>query len=1057
MTTRKVLLAIAVAGLVMASRGWAADPLTPSAGAVRPLPPGHVHPVQILPSNADLLPHELRPNDWPQPDYFTEALKLTRFTPGEPFKALKLAGSDPALLVLPVQNQVYGFHPSFNALAGALLDSELSRRGIEANRQVELFDVDGPFVRRFDDAAVAAFAAARGGAPVLALYLGRDGARQSLVTLGLRSKDGALKRAHRAVAEHADPKAQLDAIAAALPAMLDELGLTGQPREATGAAKTCQAGDWALALPTRGGSRSARACQALILGVLLPEFQRSAVLQARPRTPTKLAWLAQAYVEAAALDAATAEAIRAIAWSELELTNSRDKVAALVNSNDPVVRPLARLVWAPERARGAPARDTDRASADYVAADADKLQPFAKAVYLERLSVLEYFRPVDLCALEMQLPFMRLPAHCDTPPPGWTARSQAATPGERALLQEWRLASAYKDLKIQGQERGDPVRRQAVLDAMPARLAAHPFVRYQRFATERLDAMKGDYASQVKHARLSVSDFVQATADAQRSDWVLINHAVSYGRGLTNSALLADHEITAVSKDEARMLAVLDVDGYTMRTHEPKIVAVSGRMSFLRPGDMMTVRPVAGAVAVAPAPAAAMPPLFDPAAASASRDPVALQKALGADPMALLPRVRLAMLQLKQGLPIAQARRVIDARPAQARTDVAISESHEWSEPAHMLLFAAEVDAAREYYERVVKFGTGSGSDLLARAQLRRIAGDTAGALKATRAQLERYDDDYARRDLAGLEFMLGRMDSGWDVLRPRLSVSERMYLWVGALAGHRVQGLRAREVHDWMVQSNVGRAKLDGIDIRAVYLGRYMTEDRVPGDDDLSLLVELASLQNEMLAFLVAKTQLHQLVFAERVDHQQMADVRGMIHRASWKRRDTLKALYAWASIRAGQTADASLAVLDKAALDDDLDALLAKAVLLGMNHQPSEAHRFLRAARIELANLASGDGTRDDVRSASYTVALMGYLLFSKTGDVTYRDEALKVAHAYQRADPFLAWPYALTALLSPAGAARTTAACRAHYLDKDSQFLKLSGLKPGTAALPCPKPIW
>jgi hypothetical protein len=283
------------------------------------------------------------------------------------------------------------------------------------------------------------------------------------------------------------------------------------------------------------------------------------------------------------------------------------------------------------------------------------------------------------------------------------------------------------------------------------------------------------------------------------------------------------------------------------------------------------------------------------------------------------------------------------------------------------------------------------------------------------------------------------------------------MFLWVGALAGHRIQGLRARQVHDWMVQSNAGRAQLNGIDVRTVYLGRYMTEDRVPSDDDLMLLGGLAPLQNEMMALVLAKSHLHKVAFAERVDERDMASVRAMIHRASWNRRDTLKALYAWAASRAGQTADASLAVLDKATVDDDLDALLAKAVLLGVNNQHADAHRFLRAARIELANLASGEGVRDDVRSASYAVALMGYLLFSKTGNAVYRDEALKVAHAYQRADPFLAWPYGLAALLSPAGAARTTAACRAHYLDKDSQFLKMSGLKPSTAALPCPKPIW
>lgn len=1066
---RKVMRAIAAGVLAMANHGWAAESVNPSAGAVRPLPPGQVHMVPALPSSADPLPHELRPNEWPQPDYFNEALKLTRFAPGDSVKSLKLVGPSPALLVMPVQNQVYGWIPAFNAVVGASLDSELAARGLEANRQVDLFDADGPFVRRFDEAAVTAFVAQHGNAPVLALYLGRDGAGKSLVTLTLRGS-GKLQRAHRAVDEHPDPKEALDRIAGTLPAMLDELGLAGQPRVPGAAVKGCQVSDWTLAEPAPGAGRGARACQALILGVLLPEFERATTSVARPRTPAKLAWLAQAYAEAAALEPDTATALRAIAWSQLELADALEKVAQWVDSGDPVIRPLARLLWAPEHARRGPARSTDRAAIDYVAADAEKLPPFARAAYIERLSIQEQFRRVDLCALELQLPFMRVPAYCDAPPQGSVLRTQVASRGERALLQEWRLAHAYKDLQIQAVERGDPVRRQAVLDAMPARLAAHPFIRYKRFATERLDASKGEYASLVQRARASVSDFVQATADLQRYDRVLNNNAVSYGRGVTNSALRADPQISVLIKDEQRMIAVLDHDGFMMRSVGLKKVADSGRLSFLRSGELITVRPMPAVMVAAPAPSvgatapaigAVVPtgaaPLFDASAVVPSRDSKALERALATDPLAMLPRVHLALAQLKQGQPMEQARKVIDARPAQGRVDRAIDESHEWSEPAHMLLFAGEVDAARDYYERVVRIGTGSASDLLARAQLRRIAGDVAGAQKATRVQLERYENDYARRDLAGLEFMLGQVESGWAVLRPRLSLSGQMLLWVGAMAGHRMQGLRAHDVHEWIARSNYGHAQINGLGIGTVYLGRYVTEDRIPTDGDVTLLANLDYRSSEMTAFLVAKAHLHRLALAERVDDGDMALVRNVINRATWSRRATLKALYAWAARRAGQTADKSLSLFNSATIDEDLDAVLAKAVLLGLDNQPADAIRFLRAARFELANLASGEGLRDEVRSASYTVALMGYLLFSKTGHGAYRDEALKVAHAYQRADPFLAWPYALTALLSPSGAARTASACRAQYLDKESQFLKLSGLKPATAALPCPSQPW
>lgn len=125
------------------------------------------------------LPHEIQRDRWPQPDYFAEALKLTSVRPGDAAKSVRLKTADgqaPRVLVLPVQTQAFGFAPAFRAIVAASLDHELAARGVPANRQTDVLDVNGPWVRRLDDATVAEFAAAHPTSSMLGLYIGHDGA-----------------------------------------------------------------------------------------------------------------------------------------------------------------------------------------------------------------------------------------------------------------------------------------------------------------------------------------------------------------------------------------------------------------------------------------------------------------------------------------------------------------------------------------------------------------------------------------------------------------------------------------------------------------------------------------------------------------------------------------------------------------------------------------------------------------------------------------------------------------------------------------------------------------
>ncbi len=1039
-------------------------------------------------SSLDPLPHELHPNDWPQPDYFTEALKLTHFQPGERWRTLKLAsGIEPATLVLPVQIEAFGWSPAFTALVGARLDHELAARGIDANRQTDLFDADGPYVRRFADADIAAFSVAHANAPVVALYVGRDGAGKDFVTLTLRRGDHLL-RAHRSFAEGkqvavldaSTANAALDAFTANLTALLDELGLKGSKMPTSPSIpRACNAGDWSLNDLKPTSDRATRACYALVLGVLLPEFDWEPIEYPRIKTADKLPWLAEAWVEADALAPESAKAARAVAWSQLELPVGEETERTAVESADPVVRALARALWARARTRTMPVAGRNDAMDAYVLAAATALPPFTRAAFIERAEYDEQFREVQLCKLEAELPAMRVPADCAEVAP--SRRTRAATRGERALLEAWRIAQAYKAVRIEGENRHDPEARQQVIDAMPARIAAHPLVRMERFSSEDFDKATDSFEALATRAKAATTDFVQATADLQRLNSTLSGSSLQYSQWTTNDALRAEPAIRAITQDETRVTGVLRIDGF-MGRHEPlRLRATSAPQNFLRvgpqkrrvlvdPGSM----PVSGAsfsfansvgpnVAATPAPMS-MQRVGDPFPAStlnpAYRNPKVLEQSAANDPTDLEALTALAVLRLKTGQSVAQARALIDARPDDRRTGQAVSESQAWAQPESAFYLAGELEAATYYATKVARTDSYSAADLQARARLKMLAGDIPGALQLSQERLDRYENDYSRRDLAGLQFMRGHADAAWATLAPRLTVSDQSELWVGAEVGQRIEGRSARAAYEWIAKSGYGHAKLRGIDIGAVHALRLMTDDRTPGPDDFALLADFKLAANgrglDGVEQLRVLAQLKQFAVAPHVDPSAVHALRDLIAvDTSELDRGPFMPLYAWVAWQASNGTDPSLASLRATTLAQDFDALLAKGVLLGLDKQPAEALRYLRAARFDLVNTIGPE--RRDVRSAPYSAAFVAWLLFNQTHDTRYRDEALLLARAHQRTFPYLAWPYALDALLSPAGTARDTAACRAAFLDRGSLFLSHLDLKPDAHGKACAKYLW
>jgi hypothetical protein len=1019
------------------------------------------------PQAFDRLPHEEHPKDLPYPDYFNEALKLTAFRAGDRFKALKLAPRVvPEVLILPVQTQAFGLTPAIAALVAARMDEELVARGIKINRQTELFDADGPYVRRFEEAQISAFAAAHAKGRVLALYLGRDAAGTALITIS-SARGKQLTSTTRLVAEAAAPEQFVNTMAASLAAALDELGFAPRaPASQSTNAPNCSLAAWELHDVDQGARVGTRACHALIMGTLLPEFVDRTQYAPRPKTADKLAWLAQAYVEADSLAPATAAMVRTLAWSQLDLTDSQASVASAVEAEDPVVRPLARLLWARQRNKASPVQSPERAAEEYAAAAAKELPEFARAVFLERANFFLPFRRVNLCAIEVPLATVRLPKECLGAVQSTGTSQPHGSRAERALLDEWRLAASFREIEVEGIMRGDPKARAEVIAALPARIADHPFIRQIIFISEHFDSATGAYDPLAKRATQAAVAFVQATADLQRWESFLPGHLIRDGQWTRNEALRQEPAILKIGMEEQRLAAVLEFDAFRMRGI-PSANLSRGRLSFLTAGPLVALTrsgtpvrqpPLAAPVQLATADAVARQ-LNWRTAAGTGQDVATLERELEAEPKNIEARVQLGLARMRAGQSVAQFRSLMDARSDDARTgSYAISESHTWAFPAHAMFFAGELDAARYYYDKVARIGTSSSSDLHARVRLRLIARDIPGALNRAIERLDRYENDFGRRDVAGFEFMLGHKEAGWAALAPRLAQSSELELWMGAQAGHRLEAKPARQVQAWIKNSGYGHAQINGLDIGTMYLGRYVTDDRVPTDEDARLIKEAG--QNAVLpaqAVVEALVKLKQLASAPSVSDESLQPVRElMLKGARNPQISVLQPLYTWATWRSSGGSDPMLTALRSETLSAGFDTLLAKGMLLGLEKKPAESLQFLRAARVELAQL--GVGSLDDAyRSAAYSATFTNYMLFRETRDPVYRDEALRLARAYEVIFPFQAWTYAADALLSSDGEERSMAACRAAYLDRNSEFLRLSNLKPNPAGPECRKALW
>lgn len=985
------------------------------------------------------------PGPWPRDDAFTSSLAQSGVVPSPRFRALKLLSAPPAdTLVLPVQMQAHGWSAAFTALIGAQLDRALAERGVKANRQTDLFDLDGPFARRFPAAEVQAFSRQHGDLPVLALFAGRDAEGSVLLTLEWR-REGRVSTAHRTLPEGPTVDDVLKSLAKAYTDLLGEVGLPARPTPAP-QAKPCPADSWHL--HAEGADRIRRACQSLVMGALLPDFQmRSTRVYPQVRTRSKLAALAHAYVEADLLTSGSGAAVRAIAWADLELDSARDRLEAHTGVQDPVARPLARLLWSQVRAQSLPVASRRSAEEAYLEPEAALLPPFVRAAYRERAGFGESWHRVDYCALEEQAAVFRATPGCEP-----AAGKRKGSAAELTLLSEWRFAKHYRDVEVEARLRGDRAGWERAWKQVPSDAATHPFMRWLRFRSEAFDSAHGPFESVVKRVRAAAVDSTLALAEVQRSEGRNIEEwTLASGQWTTNTSFKSDAEVQAAERHERLLSAALAHDGFVFLGDLPRKQAAEAGTSSRAQLGMLPLAPAGKPPGSADRPSL----IFMRGAPSGlGMSEYALRDSLRRDPRDMMARVGTAMMRWKAGASLAEVRRFIDQHQEDQRAEGAIGNSHDWAIPGHAFFFAGELEAARDYYQRALKFNTGSGSELMARQRLRLIDGDLRGAMDAVSRRLSRYESDFARRDAAGLSFMFGQVRPAWALLAPRLPTSSELALWAAVDVGHRQGGRSIADARQWAIETGVGRTRVGGRGMDEWMVQRLLVLDRRPADDELGLARKLWPEEDGGTVAVLASVELARSIWADQ-PQDELARLRSLLLRLSGDQVSKLAPLYVWTVHRA-KAADGEPALRNLRGVEttQPFDVLLAAAVLSGLDRKQDESLALLTAARKELSSYGSPTVLNDELRSPPYMLGLMSHLLFRETGEQAYRVEALRLARAYQRIFPFLAWPHALGALSTNDPAERSRSACRAQALDPRSRFLELAG---AATRAKCPAALW
>jgi hypothetical protein len=405
--------------------------------------------------------------------------------------------------------------------------------------------------------------------------------------------------------------------------------------------------------------------------------------------------------------------------------------------------------------------------------------------------------------------------------------------------------------------------------------------------------------------------------------------------------------------------------------------------------------------------------------------------------------------------------------------DDSVALSNDAFEAASLFYWDGLTELARPLFKISADLNTGSSASITSQARLQIFDGNYAGAAATFREGAIRYSSPYAYRDYLSLLHAFGRHDDAWKAFSQLNSAFQLPHVWVSALVGQRMQGMKERDLRNWLMQPDIRDAHNRSRQFAPHYAVLWSLTDRTP-PSDLAALVQ--QLEGE------PKGQIDTDGQTLLVPHPMSSDGGYMLVNPSPFRRGKAPKLQpgtrikselvyfadAYATLRAGDYANAAARFsamaerypiesyplpyfayaaaksgdheqleqyLDSWNVYHGFDYWLAKAFFAGGRKDAAAAYEWLQNA---LRRHAWGD---NDIRPAlsEYQYAQACEWLYRETGDERFVTELLQWVKGYEIVAPGQGWAYAMEYSYEKPGQARTRALAMTRYLDSASERIR------------------
>jgi hypothetical protein len=392
---------------------------------------------------------------------------------------------------------------------------------------------------------------------------------------------------------------------------------------------------------------------------------------------------------------------------------------------------------------------------------------------------------------------------------------------------------------------------------------------------------------------------------------------------------------------------------------------------------------------------------------------------------------------------------------------------------------------AKPFFKISVGLDTGSSLQLAAGIDLQILAGDFAGAMRASLARALRYKSPGGYLGYLSLMHATGHGAEAWQGFAALMSDFEEPQLWLSALVGHRRDGVSSEAIRTWLLRPEIRDAHFGGMRFAPYFALLWYTTDRDAPNDLGALIDQLAGPNGSRVTAdgLAIERPTGELppAFQRVIPSTLRAPGTSKLAAGTPVRSEYAMFADGYVALRAGKyplamqkfmamadyypiepagSSDTTYAlpyVARAAAKAGDkwgveklverlqqlggFDARLSAAFVAGAHGSVDQAVNSLTQAQHELR---FGGIAPDRPILAAYQYAEACEWLYKDTGDSRFRDLLLDWAMRYQQVQPTQAWTYAIQYQYAGDGPNRVRALAMVQYLDPASARIRNAGKK-------------